>query len=147
MRWLNEPLLIDAAVAAAIADDLQVIAEADGEVHERESALIEAFRSGIPPGADASKSDFSAASTQRTYIRSLLLLALADGELRDEETDMIATLARQRGVAAEEVMSITRALTLEFYGTYGGASGMREDLRQAAASAGVRREQTDTMWN
>jgi hypothetical protein len=113
MDWWNAR--IDAAVAARIAHDLRTVADADAVRHERELALIEAFASAVPEGtAPCDKLD--APGVRRAWLRALLILAMADGELSREEYDLIRTLADARGVPASEVNEGARRVMAAFQG-------------------------------
>ncbi len=147
MKWLIEPVILDSPVAALIAEDLRQLAAIDGELHERELALIEAFEGGIAEPAAAGGASLDSPALRRTYVRSLVMLALADGDLRREEHELILELADRRGVERAEVDRIIEHLGLQFYGDLEAARQFRDSLRQAAEDAGLRPEQTREMWN
>ncbi len=145
MKWLTEPVILEPAVAAAIADDLEIVANADGELHERELALIAAFRDQIPAGTAAS-ADLKEPAVITTYLRSLVLLALADGEITDEEIDQIAALAGARGIPRADVLTQIARLKVRFYGDL-SAGELREELREAAVAQGLEIEEAGELWN
>ncbi len=147
MKWLIEPVILESPVAALIAEDLRQLAAIDGELHERELALIEAFEGGITEPGAAGVADLDSPALRRTYVRSLVMLALADGDLSREEHALILELADRRGVGRAEVDRIIEHLGLQFYGDLETARQFRDSLRQAAEDAGLSPEQTREMWN
>ena len=141
MKWLDESVLIDASVAAVIARDLRQIAEIDGHLHERELSLIEAFQKEIPE--EASKDDIvlEGEKVRHAYLRSLIMLGLADGELADEELELIHKLANRRGIDSEVVDSTTAQIKKEFFSIFSGVSLFRQSLMGIAEGMGLDSEE------
>ena len=142
MRWLTEPV-IDDALAALLAQDMLRLAHADGHVHPRELALVEAFAAQVPPDAPTDVA-LDTEVLRTTYVRSLVILALSDGSLADEESALIVELASARGIPADEVARITHLLKLQFYGAADEQRAFRASLRAAAAAWGG---EPEALWH
>ena len=147
MKWLIEPVILESALAALIAEDLRALAAVDGEVHEREQSLIEAFSMSIPEGAKPDDAVLDTPHLQKTYVRSLVMLALADGDLTEDEHGLIVALAERRGVPRAEVDRIIEHLGVQFYGSLEAARAFRSELREAARASGLQQETIEEMWN
>jgi hypothetical protein len=141
MKWLDESVLIDASVAAVIARDLRQIAEIDGHLHERELSLIEAFQKEIPEEASNDDIVLEGEKVRHAYLRSLIMLGLADGELADEELELIHQLANRRGIDSEVVDSTTAQIKKEFFSIFSGVSLFRQSLMGIAEGMGLDSEE------
>lgn len=147
MKWLIEPVILESAFAALIAEDLRALAAVDGEVHEREQSLIDAFTMSIPDGVVAADAVLDTPHLQKTYVRSMVMLALADGDLTEDEHGLIVILSERRGVPRAEVDRIIEHLGVQFYGSLEAARTFRSELRTAAREAGLTQENVEEMWN
>jgi len=145
MRWLTEPV-IDDTLAALLAEDMLRLAHADGHLHPRELALVEAFASQVPEGVTAADATLDTPELRVTYVRSLVILALSDGSLAPEESAMIESLAGARGIEASEVARITHLLKLQFYGAAEERRAFRASLR-AAAAAWRGEDEAEGLWH
>ena len=143
MRWLTEPV-IDDALAALLAHDMLRLAHADGHVHPRELALVEAFSAQVPAGTPTDAAALDTEDLRTTYVRSLVILALSDGSLTQEESALIEELAGAHGIPATEVARITHLLKLQFYGAAEEQRAFRASLRAAAAAWGG---EPETLWH
>ena len=114
MKWLDQSVRIDASTAAVIARDLRRVAEIDGHMHERELSLIEAFEREIPETPISDDAVFESDEIRSAYLRSLIMLALADGEIAEEEQTLILQLAERRGISNDEVEAATTNIKKEF---------------------------------
>ena len=141
MKWLDESVLIDASVAAVIAKDLRQIAEIDGHLHERELSLIEAFQKEIPDTDSNDDVVLEGDKIRHAYLRSLIMLGLADGELAQEELDLIHQLANRRGINSEEVDSTTAQIKKEFFSIFSGVNLFRQSLMGIAEGMGLDSEE------
>ena len=141
MKWLDESVLIDASVAAVIARDLRQIAEIDGHLHERELSLIEAFQKEIPEEASNDDIVLEGEKVRHAYLRSLIMLGLADGELAEEELELIHQLANRRGIDSEVVDSTTAQIKKEFFSIFSGVSLFRQSLMGIAEGMGLDSEE------
>lgn len=93
---------LDARAAHAIAGAMRALAHADGK-HPQEEALIDAFEAELPPAVDASLADVNTPEAREALLKSLVLLAFADGRMGDVERAEIQKVAAQVGLADADV--------------------------------------------
>ena len=147
MKWLDQSLRIDASTAAIIAHDLRKVAEIDGHLHERELSLIDAFERELPVDEVQPTTQFEDEETRMAYLRSLIMLALADGEIAQEEQDLIFQLAEQRGISKEEVEDATANIKKEFFSIFAGVKLFRQSLMGLAEGMGLSSSDVDEIWD
>lgn len=147
MKWLNDSSLLNPAVAALILRDLRRVAEVDGEVHQRELALIAAFANAIPADSSPDQATLDTKALRDTYVRSLVLLALADGDFSDEEYILITELANEQGIDTQEVQQVAAEVERYFYGKVSGLSQFSDSLRSMAQKLGFSDDDVDLIWN
>jgi len=147
MKWLDPSIRINASTASLIAKDLRLVAEIDGHLHERELSLIEAFEREIPGDEVVEDSAFESEEIRGAYLRSLIMLALADGEIAEEEQTLILKLAESRGISSETVESATADITKEFFSIFSGVKLFRQSLMGLAGGMGLSRTEVDEMWD
>lgn len=127
---------IEAGVAAAIAADMKAVAQADGVVHGRELALVVEFESTIPAGTVPAARITDPAGI-RAWAHSMIMLALADGRIGDDEKAKILDLAAQRGIAAADVEAATGDVKRQFLATFSGVNVFRDAVAEIARDLGV----------
>ena len=147
MKWLDQSVRIDASTAAVIAEDLRRIAEIDGHLHERELSLIAAFEREIPSSESSESVVFESEEIRGAYLRSLIMLALADGEIADEEQALIFQLAEKRGISNEEVETATSNIKKEFFSIFAGVKLFRQSLMGLAEGMGMNASDVEEMWD
>jgi tellurite resistance protein len=104
---------VDARTAAVIAAGMRAVALADGEPHPRELALIEAFEADLPEGVDTAGVSLESPAAAEAFLRSLFLVAFADGRLGDAEAVMIQQLARAHGLADDAVEAAAQHVRMQ----------------------------------
>lgn len=106
----------------ALTAGMYAVARADG-VHDREMTLIRGFyqscaRSGDPSFESVLGHDFDVAAARRLFdrpelakmfVKSLILLAFADGQYAKTEDELIRSWAGQLGLSAQEVDQLLAA--------------------------------------
>ena len=96
---MEQDVELDAAAAHAIAAAMREVAGVDGR-HPEEEALIAEFEADLP-GDRASAVDFTALTepaARTAFLRSVVLVAFADGQLSDAERDLIRSYVSQLGM-------------------------------------------------
>jgi tellurite resistance protein len=132
---------VDEAAAAVIAAGMKAVAEADGDVHPQELALIAAFESDVGSGAAGDAvAALNSAEVRDVYLRSLLMVALADGVISDEEEAVIRALAADLGFDDAAVDAATLAVKRQFLSTFSGVTVFRESAVRIAAELGLSEE-------
>src|SRR5687767_12132837 len=95
--WFEVPVSIDADAASIIARGMRVVARADGVIHHRELNLIASFEAAIPAGHDGG-GRLPSESLRTAFVRSLIMVSLADGVITDAELAAIHELCREQGI-------------------------------------------------
>lgn len=101
---MSEVPQLDERAAQTIATAMRMVAEADGN-HPREIALIEEFEQGLAEDASGEFDLFSIHSDElkEAFLKSLVLVAFADGEVSEEEGHVIRNLTSQLGLTDTDV--------------------------------------------
>jgi len=99
----------------ALTSGMYAVAKVDG-VHDREMSMLRGFyeactRSGDPRFEDVLQGEFDAnkaaklftGNAAKLYVKSLVLLAFADGHYAKAEDTMIRTIAQSFGLASADV--------------------------------------------
>ena len=128
---------LDARTAAGIALGMRKVALADGDVmHPNELSLIEEFERDIPEGTEPTAT-IGDADVRAVYLKSLVMVALADGRISPSETLVIADLAASVGADSEDVARTTEAVKREFMGVFSGVTHFRDQVEAVAEELGV----------
>lgn len=123
---------LDAKTAAAIAVGMRKVAIADGDqLHPNELSLIEEFEKDIPTGTEPSVSIWDA-SVREVYLKSLVMVALADGRISPVEREVIEDLAKSVGADNEDVSSAMQSVKREFLAVFSGVTHFRDQVEQVA---------------
>ncbi len=135
MDWLDTNVDLDASAAAVIAQGMREVAQADGVIHQRELQLIATFEADIPPGgdADAALDD----EVKPLYLRSLIMVALADGVITDKEAERINALADAQAIGRAMVHSETLEVKRWFLQAFQGVSIFRDAVVRVANDLGL----------
>ncbi|MEZ4239290.1 MAG: hypothetical protein R3F59_24680 [Myxococcota bacterium] len=143
MDWFETEVPIDAATAAAIARGMRQVAQADGLIHQRELALIASFEAGVPDleatgaiGSDALKT---------VFLRSLIMVALADGKISEAETATIRELAGEHGIGEAEVDAETLSVKRRFLSVFAGVDVFRDAVVRVARDLGLPDAEVDAL--
>ena len=126
---------LSAEEAALIATGMKRVARADGAVHQRELALINAFAKEIPE--DVGMASALGEAARDAYLRSLILVALADGRISDEEYAEICALMQEQSVDARMIDARIVAVKKEFLQQFEGVKFFKEAVDEVAASLGL----------
>jgi uncharacterized tellurite resistance protein B-like protein len=126
---------IDERAAAVIAAGMRAVAEADGDVHPRERAMIEALAEGLPE-VDPTQ-PLPSAELRALYVDSLARVALADGRISEVEGARLAELAAAQGIVGEDLDARLRAARLEWFSVFAGVRHFREDAIAVGRELGL----------
>jgi len=136
---------IDARQAAAIASGMKAVALSDGEPHPRELALIDAFTAELPEAVDPSGVTFESTEERAALLRSLYLVALIDGALKDPEIETIREIARAHAASDEELESALWYARRELLGKLRGVHVFKDQAMAVADELGVPREEAEAI--
>jgi hypothetical protein len=127
---------VDASAAARIAEGMAQVAGADGAIHPREMALIEGFRAEIPEGTSPAPSPLPE-GVRELYVRSLLMVGLADGRLSEVEGALILTLAAEQGIDAAQVRVLSAEVARHLFGALGSVQVFADEALGLAQALGL----------
>lgn len=134
---------LDARTAAAIASGMLSVALADGDVHPRELEIIQGFRDAIPDDVDPNGVLIQDDATREVLVRSLLMVALADGRISDVEREVVVEICRTHGVSDEALEAAEDELRRAFLGHFAGASAFRDQALAIAAELGIPEDEAE----
>ena len=116
-----EPVELDKDTTVAIAIGMKNMAEVDDELHQDERVLIEGFLADLgDPGS--SSLDFSLLAdpaVQDLFLRSLAMVALADGEIKQSEVELLQAYIDRLGggrTAQSVISEVGRSMLSRFAG-------------------------------
>lgn len=138
MHWTERFVSVDGPAAAIISAGMKAVAKADGDVHHNELGLIQAFEDGLPdePVVDA-KATLNSDELREVYARSLVLVALADGVISDEEDRVIRELCASMEVSQTTLHTATFEAKQWFVEQFSGVTVFREAVERIAAELDV----------
>lgn len=145
MDWFEQDVELDAAQAAFIAKGMRQVATADGVVLDRELALIAAFEAELPDPAPEGRPDLSGDDVREVYLRSLILVALADGRVGESEYASIVELAEGIGIPKEHVDTAVLAVKRRFLQVFAGVNIFRDAVVQVADDLGLPPSELDAL--
>ncbi|HHO54362.1 MAG TPA: hypothetical protein ENK18_26695 [Deltaproteobacteria bacterium] len=145
MDWFDEPVELDAAQAALIAEGMRAVAGADGLLHERELALIASFEAELPEPADAGQAVLGSELLQRTFVRSLIMVALADGTLGTREREVIRELAAAQEIGDAVIDACVIEVKQRFLKVFAGVDVFRDSVVQVALDLGLAESEVDAL--
>lgn len=129
------------ADAAVIVSGMRLVAKADGNIHQRELAMIEELGEGLPE-ADP-HTPLQTAEARGLYIRTLGMLALADGAMSSYEMTAIRDLAKSQGLSNAETDDELRAAKRRFFEPFAGVRLFQDQAREIGRNIGLSPEEID----
>lgn len=134
MHWSERRVDVDGPAAAVIAAGMKAVARADGDVHPRELEMIHAFETEVGvDGVPDARSSLATEGLQETYVRSLVMVALADGVVSDEERRVIQALTAAVGIDTATLDRLTREVKEWFLARFDGVSVFSEAVEAIRA--------------
>ncbi len=129
---------LDARAAWTIATAMREVANADGE-HPHELALITAFEMELPEGASEGV-DLDAlhtAASKEIFLKSLVLVALADGRMSEEEVVVIHGYSVQLGLDGDALQDIITQVSTMMLGQFSGVTHFRDQANAIGRALGL----------
>jgi uncharacterized membrane protein YebE (DUF533 family) len=136
MNWLEGDVDLDAASAAAIAKGMRAVAQADGSIHQRELSLIATFEAEIPSNGEPADS-FASDAAKQAYLRSIIMVALADGVITDKEEQVIGELCDAYGIGRAQIHAETLEVKRWFLQAFSGVHIFRDAVVRVAKDLGL----------
>ena len=129
---------LDARAAWTIATAMREVAIADGE-HPHELALITAFEMELPAGASdgVDLSALQTSSSKEIFLKSLVLVALADGRMSEEEVLVIRGYSTQLGLDDDALQDIITQVSVMMLEEFAGVTHFREQANAIGRALGL----------
>lgn len=142
--WFETEVPIDAAAAAAIARGMRDVARADGMIHDRELALIASFEAGLPEVATDQEA-LASDELRTVYLRSIIMVALADGRISEAELARIRELAAGYQISDETVEAEVVSVKRMFLSVFAGVDVFRDAVLRVARDLGLPEAELDAL--
>lgn len=136
MSWYDAEVELDAGTARRIALDMRAVALADGDVHPQELELIEGFEGALPDGSEAVQT-IDEPELVQVYLRSLVMVALADGRVSEVELAVIRDLATLQGASPEQLDQAVQAVKEHFLEAFSGVTIFKAAVDLIAQELGL----------
>jgi len=141
MDWTERDISLDGPAAAVISAGMKAVARADGDVHPRELELIAAFEADLPDvGRPDPRLALATTDLRDAYVRSLILVALADGVISEEEERVIGELCSALGVEQHTIDQVTLEVKQWFLSRFSGVTVFKDAVDAIAQDLGVSAE-------
>ena len=146
MEPLTHPTDLDRDPASFIAAGLRELAAIDG-THDQELALIEAFEADIdaePVAFDLSGDHpLTTPELRDLFLRSAIMLALADGHISELEGERLGRWARALDVDVSTLAELYRSVKQGMLRHFQGATLFREQVQEIGRELGLADEDID----
>ncbi len=140
MKLLAERVDLDEGAARFIAAGLRELAAVDG-VHELEQQLIEEFERDLSGEAVPFDIDgdhpLDTTELRELFMRSAILLALADGEISELEGERIGRYAHKLAVRPERLAELYRDVKMYLLSTFEDSTLFREQAQDIGHELGL----------
>jgi hypothetical protein len=140
MKDLFQPVDLDLETTSFIAAGLRELAAVDG-VHEAELALIEEFERDC--GVSEVKFDLRGEHPLKTdalrevFMRSAILLAMADNEISELEGVRLGQYAHHLGIDVARLAELYRDVKVFLFSAFEGAELFRDQAEQIGEDLGL----------
>ena len=132
-----EALEVDGPQGHAIAAAMREVAQVDG-MHEAEADLINRFVSDLPPSSGSiDLAVINTDSLRALYVKSMILVAFADGALTDLERGLIAEKSATIGFDGSALPEAYREVAKGLLGNFSGVRQFRNQAVEIGRSLGL----------
>lgn len=142
--WFETEVTLDADALAVMVQGMRAVARADGVLHQRELNLIAALEADLPRGARAD-GPLRSEETRTAYLRSLIMVALADGVISEAEREEVARLAADQGMSEERVEAEVLNVKRRFLSVFAGVDVFRDAVVRVARDLGLPETELDAL--
>jgi len=139
MRDLMNFVEIDDRAAGSIAAGMREMALADGREHPRELEMIALLESDLPgvPHPSVDVTALTSRDAQDAFLKSLALVALVDGALKDSESELIYRYGREMGRSEGEVSAVLKDVAEIMLSAFAGVTVFREQAERIGQALGL----------
>ena len=144
MTDFHDPIELDARAAWTIAAGMRAVANADGE-HPNELALIQAFEAELPTdlGLDFDLGNLGTDGAKEVFLKSCVLVALADGRMSEEEVQLINSYAHRLGLPEEVLTDLIQQVSVVMLSHFTGVTHFKDQVVAVGRALGVEDETID----
>lgn len=146
MDWTERAISLDGPAAAVISAGMKAVAKADGDVHPRELQMIEAFEADLPSiDVPDPRAALGSKDVRDAYVRSLVMVALADGTISEPEGAVIRELSTAMGLTDADVDEAILEVKRWFLKRFAGVTVFRDTVEQIARDLGLDPAELDSL--
>ena len=128
---------LDAAAAHTITAGMREVARADGS-HPKEEALIDAFEADLPGAGSAVELDaLTTPAAREAFLKSLVLVAYADGGVSEAERTVIERYAAALGTPAPDLARIFVDVASSLLSRFSGVKIWRDEVAAIGREMGL----------
>jgi len=142
--WFDTPVTLDERAARIIARGMRSVAGADGILHQRELSLIASFESNLPEEDDAA-GQLDDDDQQTVFLRTLIMVALADGVVSDAEHARICALCEEQGIDQARIGAEMKIVKRRFLAVFAGVQVFRDAVVRVATDLGLPESEVDAL--
>ena len=142
-RFVASEVELDAAAAHTIASAMREVAMCDG-AHHRELELIDTFESQVPgTAAGVDLTTLTTPEHQEVFLKSIVLVAFADGQVSDAERALVESYADALGVSTDVRARAWTDVASSLLSVFAGIRNFRSQVVQLGENMGLDRETID----
>ena len=142
--WFDDPVTLDERAARIIARGMRSVAGADGILHQRELSLIASFESNLPEDQD-DRGKLKDEDQRTAYLRTLIMVALADGVVSDAEHARICALCEEQGIDQARIDAEIKVVKRRFLAVFAGVQIFRDAVVRVATDLGLPESEVDAL--
>lgn len=140
---MSKMVSLDQKVGRTFASAMRAVAEADG-MHPREALLLASFEKELGGnGEAASLESLDSAELKEAFVKSLLLVAFADGEISEPEAQVIRQYADLIKLSDHDLASYTSQVAAALLSQLSGVKVYRDQVRSLGLGMGLDEETID----
>jgi hypothetical protein len=147
MKAFFHEIPMDRETASFFAAGLRMLAEVDG-FHDAELALIGSFEGGLEVEATAfdlsGDHPLDTAEKAELFMRSAILLALADGGISEMEGELIGRWAHALSIPVERLADLFKDVKVYLLSTFEDSTLFREQAEKIGEELGLDKEDITT---
>ena len=141
--FIDSEVDLDASAVHTFAAAMREVAACDGE-HPRELELIAAFESQVPgPSGEVDLATLTTPAHREAFLKSLVLVAYADGQVTDAERAVITRYADALGVDSATRTKAWTDVASALLSVFSGVRTYRSQVVALGESMGLDRETID----
>jgi uncharacterized membrane protein YebE (DUF533 family) len=142
--WFDTPVTLDEQAASVIARGMRSVAQADGILHQREMSLIASFESSLPQEQEQ-QGRLEDESQRTVFLRTLIMVALADGVVSEAERARICALCEEQGIEQARVDAEITVVKRRFLAVFAGVQVFRDAVVRVARDLGLPESEVDAL--